>query len=93
MKVLDWLSRPERRRPRKPCFLLDPAQRPVNLESDIDRCAIGELRSGTRGGWPFRATHYAIKATSETLSFLRRIAKSNSDVASKFVQSEEESEN
>lgn len=93
MKVLDWLSRPERRRPRNTCLLLDLAQVPVNTESNINRCAIGKWRLGARGGWPFHATHYVIMATSETLSFLRGLAKSNGDLASKFDRSEEESEN
>ena len=92
MKVLDWLSRPEWRRPRNTCFLLDPAEASVNVKSNTDRCATSKLRSGTRGGWPFRATHYVNEVTSETLVVLTQNAKSNGAVVSKSDQAEEASE-
>ena len=61
-------------------FFLDPAEAPVNVESNTARLANGLGRVGTRGGWPFRTTHHVNMATNETLFVLSPHAKSNGAV-------------
>ena len=51
-------------------YLLDSAQGLCMLEGNISGRVDGKLSGETRSRTPARATHFVIKATSETLRFL-----------------------